>query len=106
MAVEQLNRKINFYNLKKALGLEVVLGRQVRQSFSRHTHRNLCIGIVEQGTRILLCRGERYGITPGQVFIIPPEEVHACGSEEKPHTYRLFLRCDEHDIAKKGRGNL
>lgn len=89
--MKQIHGKINFYDFRKTLGLEIVFGKHVRHNFSRHTHRTLCIGLVEQGTRIILCRGERYKIIPGQIFIIPPDEAHSCGSEERPHTYRLFL---------------
>lgn len=82
---------INFYDFRETLGVEIVYGKQVKHNFSRHTHRTLCIGIVEKGVRVLLCRGERYQLTPGMVFIIPPNEAHSCLSENRPHTYRLFL---------------
>ena len=81
----------HFYDFKKELGVEIVYGSQVKQDFSRHTHRMLCIGIVELGVRIFLCRGVRYEVIPGQVFIIPLDEEHACVSEGAPHTYRLLL---------------
>ncbi len=91
MIIKQSHEKIEFYDFTKTLGLEVIYGKHVKHNFSRHTHRILCIGIVEQGTRIILCRGERYEVMSGQLFIIPPEEAHSCGSDEKPHTYRLLL---------------
>lgn len=91
MVMKQLSGGICFHDFKKIIGLEVICGRHVRHEFSRHTHRMLCIGIVEQGTRTILCRGERYKVVPDQIFIIPPDEVHSCGSEGEPHTYRLFL---------------
>lgn len=89
--MKKLSGEIYFHDFKKTFGLEVVYGKDVRHNFSRHTHRTLCIGVVEQGVRIILCRGEKYEVVPGQVFIIPPNEVHSCGSEGEPHTYRLLL---------------
>jgi len=91
MIMKQLSGKINFYDFRKTLGIEVICGTDVKHNFSRHTHRTLCIGLVEQGVRSILCRGEKYEVIPGQVFIIPPDEVHSCGSGGEPHTYRLFL---------------
>lgn len=81
---------IYFSDMKKALGVETVYGRYVRHSFSRHTHKALSIGIVEQGERIFWCRGEKYEIVAGRIFIIPPNEVHSCESAGE-HTYRLLL---------------
>ena len=89
--MKQLSGEIYFYDFRKTLGLEVICGRHVRHNFSRHTHRALCIGVVKQGVRIILCRGERYEVVPDQVFIISPDEAHSCGSEGKPHTYQLLL---------------
>jgi AraC-like DNA-binding protein len=88
--MKQLSGKIYFYDFRKTLGLEVIYGMHVRHNFSRHTHRTLCIGVVEQGVRVILCRGEKYTVAPNQVFIIPPDEAHCCESGE-PHTYRLLL---------------
>jgi AraC-like DNA-binding protein len=83
--------KILFYDFKRTLGVEVVHGTDVKHAFSRHTHRTLCIGAVEQGVRVLLCRRERFEVNPGQVFFIPPGEAHACGSGGALHTYLIFL---------------
>ena len=83
--------KVYFSDFRKSFGVEVVCGQHVRHNFSRHTHRTMCIGVVEQGARTLVCRGERYEIMPGQVFIIPPGEAHSCGSVGESHTYRLLL---------------
>lgn len=83
--------KLYFGDFRDTLGVEVVWGRQVRHDFGRHTHRTLCVGVVEAGVRILECRGERYEVAPGQVFVIPPGQAHACGAAGGPHSYRLFL---------------
>ena len=91
MVMRNLSGVINFYDFRKTLGLEVICGSHVRHNFSRHTHRNLCIGVVEQGIRTILCRGENYEVGSEQVFIIPPDVAHCCESKGEPHTYRLFI---------------
>lgn len=80
-----------FRDFTEALGVEAVYAKHVTHDFSRHTHRTLCIGIIEQGERSLICRGTMYNVTPGQVFVIPPNEAHSCGSAAEPHTYRLLI---------------
>lgn len=80
-----------FHDFKNSLGIEVVYGKHVTHDFSRHTHRTLCIGVIEHGMRAFFCRGIRYSVKPGQVFIIPPNEAHTCGPATEPHTYRMLL---------------
>ncbi|MBP2643798.1 MAG: transcriptional regulator, AraC family [Firmicutes bacterium] len=89
--MNKLAGKIRFYDFKKTLGIEIISGSYVKHNFPRHTHRTLGIGVVEEGTRIISSRGERFKVTPHQVFIIPPNEAHSCESEGVAHTYRLFL---------------
>jgi len=80
-----------FQDLRNSLGIEVVYGENVSHDFSRHTHRALCVGAVEVGVRTLLCRGNEYKVSPGQIFLIPPNEAHACSTRIESHTYRLIL---------------
>jgi len=80
-----------FQDLRDSLGIEVVYGENVTHDFSRHTHRVLCVGAVAVGLRTLLCRGYEYKVTPGQIFLIPPNEAHACSPTSEAHTYRLLL---------------
>ena len=81
----------SFHDDRENLGIEAVYGKHVIHDFSRHTHRTLCIGIIEDGMRTLLCRGKEYKIIPGQIFVIPPNESHSCGTVAEPHSYRLLL---------------
>lgn len=85
---------IQFADYRETLGIELVYGQQIAHTFSRHTHRTLGLGLVEQGIRVYTCRGETYEVTAGQVFIIPPHEEHCCQAADGPHTYRLLLVAD------------
>lgn len=87
---------IHFADYRTALGVELVYGNRVTHVFTRHTHRTLGFGLVEQGLRIFECQGKSYQIEPGQVFIIPPYCEHICKSaNNQPHTYRLLHIADE-----------
>ena len=82
---------LQFRDFREALSIETVYGEQTGHDFPRHTHRSLCIGLVEQGKRIFLCRGEEHTAMPGQIFVIPPHVAHTCRSGDAPHTYRLLM---------------
>jgi len=81
----------HFRDFISILGIEVVYAKHVTHDFSRHTHRTLCIGIIEHGQRSFICRGTKYNVKPGQFFVIPPNEAHSCGPATEPHTYRLLI---------------
>jgi len=82
---------IEFFDIRKELGVEVVHGSRVGHAFSRHTHRTLCVGLVEEGVRILSCRGTRHRIGAGGIFLIPPDEAHTSECEGEHHSYRLLI---------------
>lgn len=86
---------IQFADYRTTLGVELVYGNQVTHAFTRHTHRTLGLGVVEQGLRLYQCQGKSYQVKPGQIFIIPPHCEHGCGSIDGSHTYRLLLIADE-----------
>ena len=86
---------IHFVDYRKTLGVELVYGNQVTHAFTRHTRRTLGVGMVEQGLRLYRCQDKSYQVKPGQIFIIPPNCEHGCGSVGDPHTYRLLLIDDK-----------
>jgi len=87
---KQVTRRIDFSDFRENLGVETVYGQQVIHRFTRHTHRTLCIGIVEKGILHYCCRQKEYEVSSGQVFIIPPEEIHTTEGQEEV-TYRSLL---------------
>ncbi|MBP2663649.1 MAG: transcriptional regulator, AraC family [Firmicutes bacterium] len=83
---------IHFSDYRKTLGVELVYGREITHEFTRHTHRTLSFGLIEQGVRLYSCQGESYQVTPGQIFVIPPNSEHSCSTvNRQPHTYRLLI---------------
>jgi len=83
--------KIYFFDFTKTIGVEVVSGNNIKHDFSRHTHRKLCLGIVKEGKRSLICQDHQYEITRGDIFIIPPKISHSFHSGEAACTYSLFM---------------
>lgn len=93
----EVTKIIQFSDLREGLGIETVYGKQITHNFTRHTHRTLCIGLVEEGVRIFCCRKQKYEVIPGQVFIIPPGESHTCSGKEQESLIASFSRygkCD------------
>lgn len=86
------NGAITFVDYRRTLGVELVYGHQVTHAFTRHTHRTVGFGLIEHGIRLYQCQGKSYQVEAGQVFIIPPNCEHVCGSvNDQPHTYCLLL---------------
>lgn len=83
--------KIYFFDFTKTIGIEVVSGKNIKHDFSRHTHRNLCLGIVKDGKRTFVCQDQQYEIMHDMIFIFPPKTSHSFCSGELACTYSLFM---------------
>jgi AraC-like DNA-binding protein len=59
--------------------LEVLCATYVGQTFSRHTHDNVAIGVVEEGTGAFVYRGTTYVVPAQSIFVIHPGEAHTGG---------------------------
>jgi gentisate 1,2-dioxygenase len=83
--------KIYFFDFTKTIGVEIVSGNNIQHDFSRHTHRNVCLGIVKEGKRSLICQNSQYQIVRGNIFVIPPKTSHSFNSSEAECSYCLFM---------------
>ncbi|MDF2565919.1 MAG: transcriptional regulator, AraC family [Massilibacillus sp.] len=83
--------KIYFFDFTKTIGVEVVSGNNIKHDFSRHTYRKLCLGIVKEGKRSLICQDHQYEIVRDNIFIIPTKISHSFCSGELACTYSLFM---------------
>lgn len=71
--------------------LEVRYSRYKTISFPKHTHDTLSVGIVEQGQSTFYYQGQVHKIGPGDIAIIPANEVHACNPQvDTGWTYLMF----------------
>lgn len=71
--------------------LQLVYGTRVANNFPRHVHNSLCIGVVDQGTRIIRKDGKSTGIPEHGFFVLNPGTPHGCHSLDKEgHSYRII----------------
>ena len=84
---------VRFINPPGIPYVQVVHGVNMANEFRRHIHEGFCVGIVEQGARVI-CRGGASTVIPEEgLFVINPGESHACKSLEEGHSY--FIVCVE-----------
>jgi AraC-like DNA-binding protein len=80
-----------FYHLPGLPGVELVKGMNVTHSFPRHTHRDYCIGIIDEGFRRYLAEGRTETIGAGGSLWIHPDQGHACSpAGNQGHSYRML----------------
>lgn len=48
------------------------------QPFPDHFHEHYVIGLVERGQRELICRQQRYTVSPGSILLFAPGDSHGC----------------------------
>jgi AraC-like DNA-binding protein len=75
--------------------IDITTSTNVDQVFQRHSHESLCIGFVERGARIITTREAEVRIFPGEIYLLNPEQTHACQSVGTPNRFRIIsLRAD------------
>jgi AraC-like DNA-binding protein len=82
---------VRFTTLADLPGVRLVQGWQVRNSFPRHVHAALCVGLVDRGSRIIR-QGKKTTVIPEKgLFVINPGEPHTCASGgQEGHSYRIL----------------
>lgn len=55
------------------------------QPFAAHEHHYYVIGLVKEGHRDLICNGELVPISPGDMIIFNPGDVHSCTQTDDAH---------------------
>lgn len=71
--------------------IETLHARFVRQRFTRHTHDQFAIGVVEQGAHAFERGRSRFQSGPGLVIVNNPGDVHTGQAvDDRGWTYRMF----------------
>ncbi len=70
--------------------LEVTTGIHIRQNFPRHIHDSFCIGLVEHGARIITTQDNKTLISSGEIFVLNPQQPHACQSISTGTSYHVL----------------
>lgn len=76
MNAGKLRDKASTWHAEDFGGIEVIRARYVTQSFAKHTHDTLSIGVVKSGANAFLCRGETHVAPAGTICVVNPGEVH------------------------------
>ncbi|WDP91142.1 MAG: AraC family transcriptional regulator [Desulfobacter sp.] len=85
------NPRIKQFHLPFIHGVTVLYGRQIDNVFRRHVHQSYIFGIVDEGKRIISHAGGIARVSERDVFILNPNQMHACRSgEEGSHSYRIL----------------
>jgi len=81
---------VGFQAIPDQHDVHVVWARHVTNRFPRHTHRMFCMGIVDEGARVITRNRSTTVVPEGHLFVLNPEESHACGPlDAKGHSYRI-----------------
>lgn len=90
------------------------------RGFPRHFHDDYVLGLVEDGSRRLVCRGREYVLGRGDVLVLAPGEAHGCAEDASMdylsfqverssmerltavHTGRAFLPLPLHSVVHDG----
>ena len=73
------------------LNVKIISGIDILNNFPRHIHSTYCIGLIKKGKRELIINNESKVLSKGDIFIINPNEVHACNSyKNRPHNYLVL----------------
>ena len=81
--------KVRTFQLSDQLGIEAIFGQDIGNAFRRHIHRTFIFGLVEQGSRKIICSGQSFSVERNEVFILNPGQIHACECSPD-HCYRVL----------------
>ncbi|WP_045508730.1 AraC family ligand binding domain-containing protein [Bacillus amyloliquefaciens] len=60
------------------LNVEAYRFKGIMQKFPNHFHDYYVIGFIEKGQRLLVCQGQEFTISPGDLLLFNPRDTHSC----------------------------
>ncbi|MCE1254453.1 MAG: AraC family transcriptional regulator [Anaerolineae bacterium] len=90
MAQEDLNNRVSIMHFPRFHNLEWLHARYTTQNFTRHSHEQFALGMIEAGALEFNYRGETLIAPTGTVNLCLPGEVHNGHAVENSWTYRMF----------------
>lgn len=72
-------------------GVEIKRCEKSHQSYKKHLHHELSIGIIEEGTTTVNFANAQYTFTEGDGIIIPPYMSHICSPDDIDHWRVVML---------------
>ncbi len=94
-AVEPADERLSEYACVRVFpaldNLEALHARYIRQSFTRHSHERLAVGVIESGAMEFYYRGENVVAAAGNINLCIPGEVHTGhAAVQSGWGYRMF----------------
>ncbi|UNC51771.1 AraC family transcriptional regulator [Enterobacter huaxiensis] len=72
-------------------GLELRSTWQSTQAYKRHSHAQVSIGAIMEGSTRCVCGGQEYLLTPGDIIVIPAHVPHSCNPVAGlPRSYHML----------------
>ncbi|MEC5343620.1 AraC family transcriptional regulator [Brenneria populi] len=68
--------RAHFRHLQEFGGLEMLHAHYKQQRFSRHSHENFCIGVIEEGAQRFYRTGGEHVAPKGDIILVNADEVH------------------------------
>ncbi|QKO14677.1 hypothetical protein HAT91_03061 [Dickeya solani] len=68
--------EVQFHHLQDLGGLEMLQARYHHQRFSRHSHENFCIGVIEEGAQRFYRTGGEHVAPTGDIILVNADEIH------------------------------
>jgi len=78
---------IKFSKYTEFSNLQIVYGKNVSHSLSRHTHSSICITAIINGARKCISRKTDIVSESGKIILMGPGVVHTCQSQTKNYSY-------------------
>lgn len=90
-----IDKQIERWNAVPGGDIEVVRARMGVCGLDGHFHDRWSIGLILRGVCRFNSGARQYRVTPSDLFIIPPYEVHQCGAASDDVIYQVVYLADE-----------
>lgn len=74
----------------RLLRIEAYCFDGIVQPFPAHVHEFYVFGLIERGSRRLVCAGSEHAVSPGNTLVFNPGDSHSCTQEEGVLLYRAL----------------
>lgn len=89
------DRDFDLWNCMRSTEIEVVRARMGPCGLGGHFHDKWSIGLILQGACRFSSGTRQYRVTPRELFIIPPFEVHECAAASDDVAYQVMYVADD-----------
>ncbi len=88
--------KATLFRADRLDNLMVLKAQYQRFQFSRHSHEDFALGLMDKGVQQIYCRGEYHHADCKALITVNPDEIHdGKSADEKAFCYRiLFIPCE------------